>query len=149
MSFSKDSINLLGAIVANINNLILYGIFLSRIYKNPKIEYWLGVIFLLSIVPLVVMFILSFETKREWLYFIHLLLMISFILLEFLLDYFFKIDFRHNQNIVIPYLVLFYASLGGMIGIASHAGKQWTTITVVTFLSMTALSLIMHFKTAS
>ena len=147
MIFSKDSINLLGAIVANINNIILTGIFLARIYKYPRIEYWLGILFLSSIIPLILMLINATETKREILYFIQLILILGFIVLEFILDYLFKIEFRQNQNIVIPYLFLFYASFGGMIGIASQAGKPWTVITIITFLLVTALSFIMHFKT--
>ena len=147
MFIPKESINLLGTIVANINNIILSGIFLARIYKYPRIEYWLGILFISSIVPIVIMFINAFESKQEWLYFVQLLLMISFIVVEFLFDYFLKIEFRNNQNIIIPYLVLFYASLGGMIGIASQAGKTWAVITIVSFLVVLALSLFMHFKT--
>jgi hypothetical protein len=146
---SKDIVNLLGSILANINNILLIFLFIARIYKYPRIEYWLGILFMLSIVPLVFMFIKAIETKRELLYFVQLFLMISFIVIEFILDYFFKIDFRHNINIVIPFLTLFYGSLGGMIGIASQSGKQWTIVTVVTFLLMTALSLLMHYKTDS
>ena len=93
------------------------------------------------------MLINATETKREILYFIQLILILGFIVLEFILDYLFKIEFRQNQNIVIPYLFLFYASFGGMIGIASQAGKPWTVITIITFLLVTALSFIMHFKT--
>ena len=144
---SKYSVNLLGAIIANINNILLTFLFATRIYKYPKIEHWLGIIFMLSIIPLILMLIKAFETNRDILYFIQLFLMISFIVVEFLLDYLLKIDFRQNRNIVIPYVTIFYASFGGMIGIASHCGKQWTVITVITFLLMTTASLIMHFNT--
>lgn len=144
---SKESINLLGSVITNINNILLIFLFLARIYKYPKVEYWLGVVFLLSIVPLTYMLIKAVESKKTMIYFVQLSLMIGFIVVEFLLDYLLKLDFRQNQNYVIPFLILFYASLGGMIGIASHSGKQWTVITVITFLLMTIISLIMHFKT--
>ena len=91
----------------------------------------------------------SFEFKRTILYNVQLILMMSFIVLELLLDYILKIDFRQNINIVIPYVILFYASLGGMIGIASQGGNQWSIVTVITFLLMTVFSLFMHFKTGS
>lgn len=144
---SKESINLLGSVITNINNILLIFLFLARIYKYPKVEYWLGVVFLLSIVPLTYMLIKAVESKKTMIYFVQISLMIGFIVVEFLLDYLLKLDFRQNQNYVIPFLILFYASLGGMIGIASHSGKQWTVITVITFLLMTIISLIMHFKT--
>jgi len=146
---SKDSINLIGSVIANINNILLIAIFVARIYQYPKIEYWLGVLFILSIIPLILIFLKSFEFNRAGLYYVQLILMMSFIILELLLDYLLKIDFRQNRAFVIPYLTLFYASLGGMIGVASQSGKQWTIITVITFLLMTASSLFMHFKTDS
>ena len=144
---SRESVNLLGPFIANINNILMIFLFLARIYKYPKIEYWLGVVFMLSIVPITYMLIKAIESKRAILYFVQLSLMIVFIVVEFLWDYILKLDFRQNQNYVIPFLILFYSSFGGMIGIASHSGKQWTVITVITFLLMTTVSLIMHFKT--
>ncbi len=146
---TKHSIDLLGSIITNVNNILLISIFLTRIYKYPKTEYWLGLIFILSIIPLILMFYKSFEFNRERLYFVQLILMISFIVLEFLLDYLLKIEFRQTRAFLIPYLTLFYASFGGMIGVASQSGKHWTIITVITFLLMTATSLLMHFKTDS
>ena len=146
---SKHSIDLLGSIIANVNNILLIGIFLARIYKYSKIENWLGIIFILSIIPLTLMLLESFAFSREGLYYVQLILMMSFIVLELILDYLLKIDFRQNRSFLIPYVTLFYASSGGMIGIASHSGKQWTIITVITFLLMAAASLIMHFKTDS
>jgi hypothetical protein len=144
---SRESINLLGSVIANINNILMIFLFLARIYKYPKIEYWLGVVFMLSIVPITFMLIKARESNRAILYFIQLSLIIVFIVVEFVWDYLLKLDFRQNQNYVIPFLILFYSSFGGMIGISSHSGKQWTVITVITFLLMTTVSLIMHFKT--
>ncbi len=149
MFTSKENINLIGALIANLNNILLLCIFLARIYKYQTVEYWLGVIFILSIIPLLFMFIKAFEINRHLLYFIQLSLIIGFIIIEFVLDYLLGIDFRHNRIIVIPYTTLFYASFGGMIGIASQAGKSWSLVTVFTFLIMTFFSLYMHFKTGS
>jgi hypothetical protein len=145
---SKENINLLGALIANINNILLTILFLARINKYPRAEYWFGIIFMLSIIPLMFMFINAIgDSSRNFLYFVQLILIIGFIVLEFFLDYLLKIDFRQNRTFVIIYLTVFYASFGGMIGIASHAGRQWTLITVITFVLMTTFSLLMHFKT--
>ena len=149
MPATKESIDLLGAVIANINNLLLIAIFAARIYNYPKVEYWLGLIFIVTIIPLTMMLVKASAYDRNWLYFLQLSLMIGFIVVEFLLDYLFKIDFRNNCAIVIPYVTLFYASLGGMIVVASQCGKTWSVITVITFLLMTASSLIMHFRTGS
>ncbi|MGB3860995.1 MAG: hypothetical protein WBE11_19670 [Candidatus Aminicenantaceae bacterium] len=66
----------------------------------------------------------------------------SNLVVELLLDYVLKVDFRQNQGIVILYVTLFFAGTGGMIGVASHAGKVWTVVTVISFLIMSILAFI-------
>ena len=95
------------------------------------------------------MFFKAFEISQPFIYFLQLGLMICFIIVELILDYILKLEFRQNQAIVIPYVTLFYASFGGMIGIASHSGKFWMLITVISFFVMVALSLLMHFYTGT
>jgi hypothetical protein len=68
--------------------------------------------------------------------------MIAFIIVEFLLDYYPKIDFRNNLMIVVPYVMLFFGATGGMIGLASLAGKRWTVITIISFLIMLVLAFV-------
>ncbi len=68
--------------------------------------------------------------------------MIVFIIVEFLVDWYPKIEFRNNLLIVIPYVMLFFGATGGMIGVASLAGKRWTVVTVLSFLIMLALAFI-------
>jgi hypothetical protein len=68
--------------------------------------------------------------------------MIVFIIVEFLVDWYPKIEFRNNLIIVIPYVMLFFGATGGMIGVASLAGKRWTAVTVLSFLIMFVLAFI-------
>jgi len=68
--------------------------------------------------------------------------MIVFIIVEFIVDWYPKVNFRDNLSIVIPYVMLFFGATGGMIGIASLAGKKWTIVTVITFLVMFVLAFI-------
>ena len=68
--------------------------------------------------------------------------MIAFIIVEFLVDWFPKIEFRNNLLIVIPYVMLFFGATGGMIGVASLAGKKWAVVTVTSFLIMAVLAFV-------
>ena len=145
----KNTLDLTGSIIANFNNVILILIFTARIYNYPRVEYWLGILFILTIIPFIFILVNSFSMERPVLYYIQLILVIIFIIVELLLDYILKINFRNSSGLVIPYLILFYASFGGMIGVASRSGKGWTIITIISFLIMTASSLIMHFKTST
>ncbi len=68
--------------------------------------------------------------------------MIAFIIVEFLLDWYPKIDFRNNLMIVVPYVMLFFGATGGMIGVASLAGKRWAVVTTTSFLIMAVLAFV-------
>ena len=132
--------NILGAILANIINLSTIFIFLARLAQRPQIENWLGIVFLLSIFPLGYLLYTAYFLKRPFIYFIWIELMILFVIVEFILDYALNLDFRNIQWIVIPYVMLFFGSTGGMIGVAGQAGKKWTIITVISFVIMAILA---------
>jgi len=122
-------------------------IFLFRLWGNPRIEYWLGVLFLLTSVPIVFLILIAKELQRPPIYYIQLGLMLVFILVEFLLDYFLKVNFRNTRWMVIMYATLFFASTGGMIGIASLSGKAFSIIAIILFLIMTFLAFFQRVKT--
>ena len=147
MTDSTQVSNIVGAIVANLINVLVIAVLIARLSNRPKIEYWLGIILTLSIVPLAYLFITAIGFKRPFLYFIQIGLMITYLVVELMLDYILKVDFRQNQRIVIPYIMLFFSGTGGMIGVASHAGKVWIIVTVISFLIMTILSFVQHYIT--
>ena len=96
---------------------------------------------------LLVLFITAIGIKRPLLYFIQISLMMTYLVVEFIIDYVLKVDFRQTQRILIPYIMLFFSGTGGMIGVASHAGKVWIIITVISFLIMTVLSFVQRYIT--
>jgi len=134
--------NLFGAIVANVINVSTISIFIARLLGKPDIGHWIGILVQLSIFPLSYFLYSAKPLKRPKIYYIWISLMILFIIVEFLLDWYPKVDFRDNLTIIIPYVMLFFGATGGMIGVASLAGKQWTVITVVTFLIMFILAFV-------
>ena len=141
MPSSLHASNLMGAVVAVVINILLNTLFIARLKNAPRVEYWLGILVILNIVPLLVLLFRSFEEKRPTLYFIQISLMIVYLIVELLLDYILKIDFRQNSRMVIPYITLFFAATGGMIGVAGQAGKGWIWAASATFLLMAGLSI--------
>jgi len=147
MTDSTQVSNIVGAIVANLINVFVIAVFIARLSNKPKIEYWFGIIVILGIIPLTYLLITAIDIKRPLLYFVQISLMIGYLVVELMLDYILKVDFRQNQKIVIPYIMLFFSGTGGMIGVASHAGKVWIIVTVISFLIMTILSFVQHYIT--
>ena len=141
MPGSLHASNMIGAVVAVVINLLLIMLFIARLKNTPRLEYWLGILIILNIVPLLILLIRSFEENRPTLYFIQIGLMITYLIAELLLDYILKTDFRQSSALVIPYITLFFAATGGMIGVAKYAGKGWIWAASMTFLLMTGLSL--------
>ena len=140
-------LNLFGAFLAIFILLTSSLIFIFRLTNQQAAGYWTGIAFMLTAIPIVYLIYLSANFDRPTLYYIQLGLMIGFIITELLLDYIFKVDFRSTKWMIILYVTFFFASTGGMIGVASQAGKSWSISTVILFLIMTALAFIQRAKT--
>ena len=135
-------INILGAILANAINLSTILVFIFRLIEKPNIGHWIGIIIQLSIFPLVYLLYTAKRFYRRRIYYVWVGLMVVFIIVEFLVDWYPTVDFRNKLSIVIPYVTLFFGATGGMIGVASYAGKGWTIMTVSTFLIVFVLAFI-------
>lgn len=138
---------LLGAIVAVADNLLIISLLLARLAGKPRVEYWLGVILILSIVPLLYLLISSSRTGQPLIYYTWLGLMIFFLCVELLLDYVLQVQFRTVRWMAITYVMLFFGATGGMIGVASRAGRGWMLGAVLTFLIMAAVAFYQRAKT--
>ncbi|MFC1913689.1 hypothetical protein ACFLXF_00205 [Chloroflexota bacterium] len=134
--------NLYGAILANVINITTISIFIARLLGEPDIGHRIGIIIQVSIIPLFYLLYAAKSLNRTRIYYIWIGLMITFIIVEFLVDWYPKIEFRNKLMIVIPYVMLFFGATGGMIGVASLAGKRWTAITVISFLIMFVLAFV-------
>jgi len=137
-----NRINLYGAVLANVINFTAIAIFVARLLEDPELGHWIGILIQLSIIPLIYLLYAARSLNRAIIYYIQVGLMIVFIIVEFLLDWYPKIEFRNNLQIVIPYVMLFFGATGGMIGVASLAGKSWTIATVISFLIMAVLAFV-------
>lgn len=137
-----NRVNLYGAITANVINISTILIFVARLLEKPEIGHWIGIIIQFTIIPLFYLLYAARSLNRARIYYIQVSLMIVFIIVEFLVDWYPKIEFRNNLLIVIPYIMLFFGATGGMIGVASLAGKRWTVVTVLSFLIMFVLAFI-------
>lgn len=126
------TVDLLVFIMANLVNVLLIGIFLSRARGMPRLEYYLGLILIILVLPLVwvVMFNLR-HARPGWSVWLPIPLII-FLLIELVLDYFLKSDFRHGAGLW-PYLFFFYTGLLGMMGYSFAVNKTWGFITLVTY----------------
>ena len=134
--------NLVGAIAANVYILLIIAVFISRILGWIKVEHWVGFASSLIIVPLFYLFVVGLRTGRRKMYFAWLALMVLFALFELVVDQILRIDLRSAKWTVVPYVMFFFAATGGMVGVASQAGKAWTITSVIIFLIMAIMAFV-------
>jgi hypothetical protein len=143
MSFrSQQTLNLIGAITANIYMVLIIAVFITRIYDQIEIARQIGFASFFIIIPLVFLFLSGIGKNRRLVYFLWLGLMVLFLVFELIIDHILDLDFRDVQWATILYVMFFFGATGGMIGIASQAGKRWAIITSIVFLFMFALAFV-------
>ena len=137
-----DRINLLGAIVAHIIFISSIVTFSARLMFKVGPGHWVGIPILIMVFPLAYLLMKAPELHRQPLYYIQVGLMIVFLVLLFFVDYVFKVDFRQTQWMIISFVVLYFAAMGGMIGVAALAGRGWAISATVLFLIAGVLAFV-------
>lgn len=134
--------DLFGAVVAQLVLISSIIVFSARLLFDTGPGHWIGIPFLLMTFPLAYLLLRAPAARRGWLYYVQVGLMLASILLIFLLDYVYQVDWRGTQWAVISVVVLYFAGTGGMIGVASHAGRGWTISAVILFLVAGGLAFV-------
>ncbi len=119
-------------LIANIVNVFMIGIFLSRPFGLKGLEHTLGAIQIALVVPTAIAVAANLRAGREWWTVALPALLIAFLLVELVLDYVLKVDFRHTR-LLGPYLGLYYLALMGMIGYSFAIGKRYGAVTLATY----------------
>jgi hypothetical protein len=143
----KEKLDLLGALVAHIIFISSIITFSSRMLFKTRPGHWLGIPILLMAFPLGYLLVKAPELNRPFLYYVQIAVMLVWLMVLFLVDYIFKYDFRQTQWMVISYVVLYFAGLGGMIGIAAEAGSGWTISAVILFFIAAILAFVQRVVT--
>jgi hypothetical protein len=130
---TTERLDLIGALVAYVIFLSSIFVFGLRLAGQKQVGDLAGVPILVMAVPLVYLLFTGPAAGRGWLYYVQVSLMISWIAILFFVDYYPGYDFRDNLALVIGFVVFYFAALGGMIGVASLAGRGWLLGAVILF----------------
>lgn len=138
----QKDLDLLGAIVAHVVFVSSIITFASRMIFKLQPGHWVGIPILLMAFPLGYLLLRAPEFNRPFLYYVQIGTMLVWLIVLFLVDYVLKYDFRQTQWMVISFVVLFFAGMGGMIGIAALAGRGWTISAVILFFVAAILAFV-------
>jgi hypothetical protein len=137
-----EKMNLLGALVAVTFYVSAILVFIFRLLGKPQYGRWIGYFEFLLAIPMIFLLLNAPQLERPALYYIQIGCLLAWLVVEALLDYILKIDFRHVRWMVISYVVLFFAGAGGMLGVAANAGRGWSISATILFLIMAVLTFL-------
>jgi hypothetical protein len=110
-----DGLFLFVAISLNIKIIL---IFLAR-YSGPEgLEHKIGYLVIACIIPLIIILINYILISKELWIVIYIIIIISFLIFETILDYILKLNFRSNPKIVGPYILFYYVAFWGLLAIS-------------------------------
>ena len=137
-----EKMNLLGAIVSIAFYVSAILVFVFRLLGKPQYGHWIGYFEFLLAIPMIFLLLKAPQLERPALYYIQIGCMLAWLVVEALLDYILKIDFRNVRWMVISYVVVFFAGTGGMLGVAGYAGRAWSISAIILFLIMAVLTFV-------
>ncbi|UCH60399.1 MAG: hypothetical protein JSV61_02700 [Anaerolineales bacterium] len=131
--FSLAAYDLVFVITATLFNLLIAAIFIAQKRQRPDLVRVFGILWLALGIPLLLVFIHYLGLGKELWLMIYFGLVLFYMLVELLLDYIFKFDFRSKPSTHIPYIVLEYIALFGLIGISFAVNRTWGFIVSISF----------------
>jgi hypothetical protein len=132
MPGSVDILDLVVVVAANLFNLLMAAIFVTRPRGWRRFERAVGLILVALALPLGAAAILNLLANRAWWFVVLPLPLILHCAIELLLDYILKLDFRQTRWLG-PYLGLFYLGQWGLIGYAFVVRPIYGFVTLVTY----------------
>ena len=128
-----NTFDLMFVISAAAFNLLIAAIFIAQKLGREKLVKTFGILWLWLIVPLALVFVWYWQEDRETRILVSFGLVFIYMLVELLLDYVFKVDFRSKAVTHVPYIILEYIALFSLIAIAFEIDRTWGTIIAICF----------------
>ena len=127
-----ETIDLVVVVAANLFNLLMTSIFVTRPKGWKRFAQVAGLIMIALALPLGAAVILNTLEHRAWWFIALPIPLILHCIVELLLDYILKLDWRKTR-LLAPHLFLFYLGQMGLIGYAFAVGPVYGFVTLATY----------------
>jgi hypothetical protein len=137
-----ETLDLVGAITAMVVYVSSIVTFATRLAFGVGPGHWVGIPILLTALPLAFLLVTAPGADRPPLYVLQVGLMLAWVVLLFVLDYWLDVPWRDEPWQLISFVTLYFAGMGGMIGVAFLAGRAWGIAAIVLFLVAGTLAFV-------
>lgn len=131
--YGMDLFDVAFVIAAVAFNWLIAGILIATKRGQTELRSTLGIVFVLLGVPFGIVFVHRLFEGSDLGLLLALGSVLVYILVELLLDYVLKIDFRRNAVTHIPYIALEYTAMFSLIGISFLIDSVWGWIVSLSF----------------
>ena len=114
-------------------NLLIIGIYITSKQERVKLRTLLGKITIGLGIPLSVVFVSYVSSGKPLRTLLYFALILLYLVVELVLDFILKIEFREKPILHVPYIILFYAASFGFIAISFSIDTNWGYAVSVTF----------------
>ena len=129
-----STVDLMFVLTAIAFNLLIAAIFIAQKLGKDKLVKTFGILWLWLLIPLALVFVFYWRAGSEtWFLVSFGFVFLYMMLVELLLDYVFKVDFRSKPITHVPYIILEYAALFSLIGISFEIDQAWGTVVAICF----------------
>jgi ABC-type multidrug transport system fused ATPase/permease subunit len=128
--FLSDLVFLFSALAFN---LLLTILFIAQRNVWVRAVRGIGIVWLLLTIPLTFVFARYLAEARGLVTLVLLALVLFYMLVEFLLDFIFKVEFRQSWKTHVPYIVLEYIALFSLIRLAFNIHRTYGYAVSITF----------------
>jgi hypothetical protein len=114
-------------------NLLIAVLFIAQKLGRDKLVRTFGILWLCLSIPLALVFVSYWLDGHDPRILVSFGFVFLYMLVEFLLDYVFKVDFRARAITHVPYIILEYVALFSLIVIAFDIGRGWGWVITICF----------------
>lgn len=132
--FTIRWIDLVFVLAAVLSNLLVAAIFVASKHKRMELVRKLGTgMLLLGLAFAAVFGYYLLEGGHPAWVLVYFVLILAYLFIEWLLDYALKVDFRSRWFTHVPYILLEYGMLFGLVGISFYIHEGWGWVLTGTF----------------
>ena len=114
-------------------NILVSGIYLAQRFDKQELTQRIGLFVVLLLIPYAVVLINYIVDKKETINIIGLIVICLYLIIELLLDFILKIEFRENLVAHVAYIILFYIVAYFIIKISFNIDRTAGWAVAITF----------------
>jgi hypothetical protein len=128
----NNNIDFVLFLITNLINILMIGVFFARRNNYSRLEYYLGLVIVSMILPISFAVLSNYINRREWWTVVLPCILNVFLIIELILDYILKIEFR-KTFLLVPFIMVYYLGLLAMVGYLFLINRKLGFITLITY----------------